>query len=59
MTNSASRKQARRFWGAMGAAMRQTSRLLDPRNQPRAETVIRRMNGLREIRFEARNWRSA
>jgi len=47
MTNSASRKQARRFWGAMGAAMRQTSRLLDPRNQPRAETVIRRMNGLR------------
>ena len=59
MTNSASRKQARRFWGAMGAAMRQTSRLLDARNQPRAETVIRRINGLREIRFEARNWRGA
>jgi hypothetical protein len=59
MTNSASRKQARRFWGAMGAAMRQTSRLLDARNQPRAETVIRRMNGLREIQFETRNWRGA
>ena len=59
MTNSASRKQARRCWGAMGAAMRQTSRLLDARNQPRAETVIRRMNGLREIQFETRNWRGA
>ena len=59
MTNSASRKQARRFWGAMGAAMRQTSRLLDARNQPRAETVIRRINGLREIQFETRNWRGA
>ena len=59
MTNSASRKQARRFWGAMGAAMRQTSRLLDARNQPRAETVILRMNGLREIQFETRNWRGA
>jgi len=59
MTNSASRKQARRFWGAMGAAMRQTSRLLDARNQPRVDTVIRRINGLREIRFEARNWRGA
>jgi hypothetical protein len=59
MTNSASRKQARRFWGAMGAAMRQTSRLLDARNQSRADIVIRRINDLREIRFEARNWRSA
>ena len=59
MTNSASRKQARRFWGAMGAAMRQTSRLLDARNQPRVDTVIRRMNGLREIQFETRNWRGA
>jgi len=43
----------------MGAAMRQTSRLLDARNQPRAETVIRRINGLREIQFETRNWRGA
>ena len=48
MTNSASRKQARRFWGAMGAAMRQTSRLLDTRRDARADATIRRALGYPE-----------
>ena len=33
MTNIAARKQARRFWGSMGATMRHTSRWLDTRRQ--------------------------
>jgi hypothetical protein len=58
MTNSASRKQARRFWGAMGAVMRRSSRLLDARgSQTPTDNVIRRADGLREIRFDARAWR--
>lgn len=58
MTHSASRKQARRFYGAMGAAMRQSARWLDAGNQPRTDLVIRRANGLREICFDARVWRA-
>ena len=50
MTNSASRKQARRFWGAIGAVMRRSPRLLDTRSsQTRTDNVIRRADGLREI----------
>ena len=45
MTNSASRKRARRFWGAM-AVMRRSSRWLD--TQTRTDSVIRRDNSLRE-----------
>jgi len=60
VTNSASRKQARRFWGAMGAAMRRTSRLLDTRgSQTPTDNLFRRADGLREIRFDARAWRGS
>jgi len=58
MTNRASRKQARRFWGAMGTVMRLSSRRLDTRSQTRTDSVIRRDNSLRETRFDARAWRS-
>jgi hypothetical protein len=50
MTNAtASRKQARRFWGAM-AVMRRSSRWLDTRSQTRTDSVIRRDNSLRDVR---------
>jgi hypothetical protein len=52
MTNSASRKQARRFWGAM-AVIRRSSRWLDTRSQTRTSSMIRRNNGLQET-FVAR-----
>jgi hypothetical protein len=45
MTNSAARKQARRFFGSMGATMRSTSRWLDTRRDPRADRTIRRAHG--------------
>jgi hypothetical protein len=48
MTNSTSRKQARRFWGAMGAVMRLSSRRLDTRSQTRTDSVTRKGNSLRE-----------
>ncbi len=48
MTNRASRKQARRFWGAMGAVMRLSSRRLDTRSQTRTDSVIRKDNSRRE-----------
>ena len=41
-TSAVSRKQARRFWGAMGAAMRVSSLWLDARGNTRADAVIRR-----------------
>jgi hypothetical protein len=50
MTNSASRKQARRFWGAVGAVMRLSSRRLDTRSPARTGSVICRDNSLRETR---------
>ena len=37
MTSIATRKQARRFFGTMGAAMRRTSRWLDTRQNERAD----------------------
>jgi hypothetical protein len=53
MTTCASRKQARRFWGSMGAVMRLSSRRLDTRSQTLSDRAIRRDNSLREIRFDA------
>lgn len=41
---SIARKQARRFFGSMGA-MRRTSRWLDTRRDPRADRTIRRAHG--------------
>lgn len=37
---AARRRQARRFWGAMGAVMRETSRWLDDRSNARVDGVI-------------------
>lgn len=54
MTKSASRKQVRRFWGAMGAAMRVSSRRPDTHSQIWTAGVGRWDNSLREIEFEAR-----
>ena len=51
MTNIAARKQARRFFGSMGAAMRRTSRWLDTRHNERADAAIRRAHGYPENRY--------
>lgn len=59
MTNRVSRKQARHFWGAMGAVMRLSSRRLDARSHTRTDSVFRTDTPLREIRFEARAWRGS
>ncbi len=45
MTNAAARKQARRFFGSMGATMRRTSRWHDTRRDARADVAIRRAYG--------------
>jgi hypothetical protein len=45
MTSIASRKQARRFFGSMGATMRRTSRWHDTRRDTRADTAIRPVHG--------------
>jgi len=50
MTSSAARKQARRFYGTMGAAMRRTSRWLDVRGIERTDATIRRAYGYPEDR---------
>jgi hypothetical protein len=42
MTSVATRRQARRFFGSMGATMRRTSRWLDNRQNERADILIRR-----------------
>jgi hypothetical protein len=44
------RRQARRFWGAMGAAIRETSRWLDERSHAEADPSICATH----IRFRAR-----
>jgi hypothetical protein len=54
MTKCGSRKQARRFWGAMGAAMRLSSRRPDTHSQTWTASVTLRDNSLREIAFDAR-----
>jgi hypothetical protein len=43
MTSIATQKHARRFFGAMGAAVRSTSRWIAVRQAARAEMVIRRV----------------
>ena len=45
MTSIATRKQARRFFGTMGAAMRRTSRVLETRRNERTDYAIRRAHG--------------
>ena len=50
MTNVAARKQARRFYGTMGAAMRRTSRWLEARRDERTDATIRRAHGHPENR---------
>lgn len=41
MTNIAARKQARRFYGTMGAAMRRTSRWLEAQRGARTDAPLR------------------
>ncbi len=50
MTNVAARKQARRFYGTMGAAMRRTSRWLEARRDEQNDVTIRRAHGYPEDR---------
>jgi hypothetical protein len=45
MTSIAARKQARRFYGTMGAAMRRTSRWMDVRGSDRTDVAIRHAFG--------------
>jgi hypothetical protein len=47
MTNIAARKQARRFFGSMGATMRR-SRWLETRPNDRTDATIRRAHGYPE-----------
>ena len=53
MTNVAARKQARRFFGSMGATMRRTSRWLDTRRSDRADSTIRRAHGFVTVKTDA------
>ena len=50
MTNTAARKQARRFFGSMGATMRRTSRWPETRRNERTDATIRRAHGYPESR---------
>jgi hypothetical protein len=59
MTGIAARKQARRFFGTMGAAMRRTSRWMEARRDARADAVVRRGHGLMTVKFDARVWRGS
>jgi hypothetical protein len=43
MTSIAARKQARRFFGTMGATMRRTSRYLETRRNELTDHTIRRV----------------
>jgi hypothetical protein len=53
MTSVAARKQARRFFGTMGAAMRRTSRWLDNRQNERADVMIRRTHSVFSVPADA------
>jgi hypothetical protein len=53
MTSIATRKQARRFFGTMGAAMRRTSRWMEARSNARADAVIRRAHAFATVKFDA------
>jgi len=57
MTSIASRKQARRFFGTMGAATRRTSRWLDTRQNERADVVLRRAHSVFAVPADAGMWR--
>ena len=59
MTSTAARKQARRFYGAMGATMRCTTRWLDCRRDARADKAIHRPHGFVTLKVDARNWRGS
>ena len=50
MTSITARKQARRFYGTMGAAMRRTTRWTDSRRNEGIDALIRRMHGYPEDR---------
>ena len=54
MTQCRSRKQARRFFGAMGAAMRMSSRRPETQSQIWTDSATRWDNSLRTIEFDAR-----
>ena len=53
MTSTASRRQARRFFGSMGATMRHTSRWLDARRDVCAGAAIRHAHGFVTVQFDA------
>jgi hypothetical protein len=59
MTGISARKQARRFWGAMGAVMRRTSRRFDVRRDARPDTAVLRAHGLIAVKVDARPWRGS
>ena len=58
MASIASRKQARRFYGTMGAAMRRTSRYLETRRNERTDVTIRRTHEF-AVKFDERGYRAA
>jgi hypothetical protein len=45
MASIAARKQARRFFGTMGATMRRTSRWMEARRNERTDYTFRRAHG--------------
>jgi len=59
MTNRAARKQARRFWGTMGATLRRTAQYLDSRRMARSATALRPAHGFLTLKADARHWRGS
>jgi hypothetical protein len=51
MTRIAARKQARRFFGTMGATMRRTSQWMEVRRSDRADATMRHAFGYPEDRY--------
>jgi hypothetical protein len=58
MASIAARKQARRFFGTMGAAMRRTSRALETRRNERTDYTIRRAHGF-TVKLDERSCRAS
>ncbi|MBX9774657.1 MAG: hypothetical protein K2Y71_09600 [Xanthobacteraceae bacterium] len=58
MTSIAARKQARRFYGTIGAAMRRTSRHLETRRNERTDSTTRRTCGF-AVKFDERSLRAS
>ena len=52
MTRIAARKQARRFFGTMGATMRRTSSWMEARRNERTDATIRRAFGYPVDRYD-------